>query len=61
MRDYNYINERGESVPVSQMDKVDIINTITNGCYIIESDNGETVYDVIERLRIELTIRELGL
>lgn len=62
VKDHNYIKDDGSLVPVSEMDIADIRSCLDNGLEIHNVD-GETPQpeDVMERLRIELLIRELGL
>lgn len=63
MRDHNYTDETGKKMPVSQMCTEDIIGILADGgCRINDSDGyADPVTSVMERLRIELLIRHLGL
>jgi hypothetical protein len=61
--DYNYITETGARVPVSRMAMGDILSILRDGMEISDLDGVVVVTekDVLERLRIEVLIRELGL
>jgi hypothetical protein len=62
MRDYNFIDEAGGSTPVSSMSTSLILELIQDGFLIDERDGMiPKSEDVLERLRIELTARSLGL
>lgn len=61
MRDYYHVDDSGARTPVAQMDTSDIRDCLENGFSILNDGCGETAEDVIERLRIELLIRALGL
>ena len=59
MKDHNYIDKNGNSIPVSQMNIEDIKDILSVGDLriISEGDHSETKEDILERLRIELIIR----
>lgn len=60
MRDYFYITESGERIPVAQMNEVDIDAILFDGDVEIHADDfGETKEQVLERLRIEKIVRHL--
>jgi hypothetical protein len=60
MRDHNYIDEMGNRTPISQLRTTIIIALLQVGVHVVRDDDGtETVDDVMERLRIELTARSL--
>jgi hypothetical protein len=62
MRDYFYAPDEGPQVPVSEMMTADIQDILAvSDCVIHNRDGNETVENVLERLRIELVIRNLGL
>jgi hypothetical protein len=62
MKDHNYIREDGTRVPVSKMNIEDIVDILHQGGVVIEDEeHQENQENVLERLRIELLIRELNL
>jgi hypothetical protein len=64
MRDHNYIREDGTRIPVSQMTTDEIVSVLLDGNVQMEHSDGaptDAVQWVLERLRIELLIRELSL
>lgn len=63
MRDYRYTPDGREPVWVSQMNILDIRDILADGdvCIVARDHPDETAANVLERLRIELLIRELGL
>lgn len=62
MKDHNYILEDGTRIPVSKMKIEDIVDILHQGGVKIEdADHQEDQENVLERLRIELVIRELNL
>ena len=60
MKDYLCVREDGSGVLVSEMPTEEIIDYLTNG---VRPLPGSTVRreDIIERFKIEILIRELGL
>ena len=60
MKDYRYCRDGGNPVFVAEMATADIQRVLADGLRIIDSE-GTTVANIMERLRIELLIRELGL
>lgn len=62
MRDYNYIDEFGNRIPVSKMDTKTIHQILNEGMEIHNTDGEiDPTPCVIERLQLELFIRALGL
>lgn len=64
MRDHNYLTESGERIPVSKLPIEKIVELLLDGAVEIENSDGapgDTSENVIERLRIELLIREHNL
>lgn len=61
MRDYNYITPNGQRVPVSQMGTATIHEILRNGLEVTDDGQADPVECAMERLRIELVIRSLGL
>lgn len=61
MRDYNYVDDEGRRVPVAGMRTETIVGILLDGgVHIVDDDGyGDVVENVLERLRIELTAREL--
>lgn len=63
MRDYLFMTDDGRMVPVSEMPKQDIIDILKIGDLRIDYADGspDDKQNILERLRIELLIRELNL
>ena len=63
MRDYRFTMDDGRTVPVSEMPKQDIIDILEVGDLQIDDSDGnvDDKQNILERLRIELLIRELNL
>lgn len=60
MRDYFYIREDGQRIPVAQMSEADIDDILfAADCVLEDTEFGETKEDVLERLRIEKIVRHL--
>jgi hypothetical protein len=62
MRDYTYLDETGQRVPVARMPTEKIAELLRDG-FAIDEDDGEADAEgcVRERLRLELDIRRWGL
>jgi hypothetical protein len=63
MRDHNYIRKDGTRIPVSQMLTAKIQELLADGGVNVINDEGfvDSSHWIMERLRIELLIRELSL
>lgn len=63
MRDHYYLTEDGERIPVAKLPIEKIVDLLADGAVKIENADGpgENSENVMERLRIELQIRELNL
>ena len=62
MKDHYFVDEDGSRTPVSQLPKAHILDMLARrDIEIVDDGSGEIVEDIIERLKIELLIRELGL
>lgn len=63
MRDHYYVTDTGERIPIAKLPIEKIVELLLDGAVEIESSDGpgETSENVMERLRIELQIRELNL
>lgn len=64
MRDHNYLDEDGTRIPVAKLPIETIVDLLFDGAVEIENSDGgpgDTSENVMERLRIELLIRELSL
>lgn len=64
MRDHNYITETGERIPVAKLPIEKIVELLHDGAVEIKNSDGgpdDSSENVIERLRIELLIREKNL
>lgn len=63
MRDHNYITPEGRRMPVAEMPTSKIQELLADGEVQIDDSDGyrDPSASVMERLRIELLIRELGL
>jgi len=61
MKDHVYSHPDGWSAPVSQLPTPIILTCLQHGVYHDDVESQITPEDIIERLRIELLIRELGL
>ena len=62
MRDYNYVDETGRHRPTSELPTGLIQEILADGIEISDSDGESDLEDAVrERLRLELTIRALGL
>ena len=63
MRDYLFVADYGRLIPVSEMPKQDIIDILEVGDLQIYDADGsaDDKQNILERLRIELLIRELNL
>lgn len=64
MRDHNYLEEDGTRIPVAKLPIEKIVDLLSDGAVRIDNSDGgpgDTSENVIERLRIELLIRELNL
>ena len=59
MRDYYFMGDDGTAIPVSQMSSADIADVLARGPELMCAET--TAVRILERLRIEVTIRELGL
>lgn len=58
MQDYHYIDKNGKRTLTSEMPTALIHELLASGVSIIDG-SPETAIDVMERLRIELTIRSI--
>jgi hypothetical protein len=62
MKDYNYVTDEGTLIPTAQLTTAKIQELLAEGVQIVEADGQDAnPENVMERLRIELVIRELGL
>lgn len=61
MRDHFFHDDEGRRMPVAEMTDADIRICLDRGFTIFNAEIGENGYSIIERLRIEQTIRALGL
>lgn len=61
MKDHNYIRDDGTKVPVSQMTNDEIAECLRGVQIEVSDPPGLKPENVVERLKIELLIRHLGL
>lgn len=61
MRDHYFVDDRGTRTPVSQLSTEMIRHLLTFGIEVESMEPGETKQDAIDRLQLELFIREKGL
>lgn len=62
MKDYNFIDKTGRRTPVSELSTSLIQELLREGVQVDDDEGLNLTQDnVLERLRIELTARELGL
>ena len=62
MRDYRWITDDGRSTPVREMPTSEITGILLDGAVeLINPGPGETSEAIMERLRIELVARSMGL
>jgi hypothetical protein len=61
MRDHVRITDDGQRTPVADMTTEEIQECLQHGVAIREESENTTAEDVMERLRLELFIRERGL
>lgn len=60
MRDYHYIRKNDERITVAQMTDNEISEILRDDFEMRDPDFGETPYDIVERLKIELLARAIG-
>jgi hypothetical protein len=62
MKDHNYVAEDGTLIPTAELPTAKIQELLASGVEIVSTDGEEPIVEnVMERLRIELLIRSLGL
>jgi hypothetical protein len=62
MKDHNFVDDSGRHIPTSELSTEQIQELLRTGIEIVDTDGQvPNPEDVLERLRIELLIRELNL
>jgi hypothetical protein len=62
MKDHNFVDDTGRHIPTAQLPTAQIQELLRTGVEIVSTDGQvASPESVMERLRIELRIRELGL
>jgi predicted RecB family endonuclease len=61
MRDYCFVRHDGSAVLVADMLTVELCDVLRDGVVIEHTDVPATVFTVLDRVRLELFIREKGL
>jgi hypothetical protein len=62
VRDYYQVQEDGRRIPVAELSTSELEDALRCGIYVVDEAEGtEDVDNVLERIKIELHIRRLGL
>jgi hypothetical protein len=62
MKDHNFVTDHGQHIPTADLPTAQIEELLRTGIEIVSTDGEEALPEnVLERLRIELLIRSLGL